>query len=310
MTEQQLIGSMALLVRDDQKVLLVKHEKGPFAEEWTMPLVLVPDSLTAEESLELLLEENLSITPGPYDFYDTIYMTGRENQHVVVNIFTCIDWVGEPKIVSDVYVDAGWSSPNAIPDGIVLNNSVQRWLSEARVGATDQQAGLLSKDDISAQLIESRGNLLAAFDRIPPKHRLDSPILEKMSALEILTLAVEFEDYLICAAMRMITEDDFRWEPFSFQQWRRTRELWVDAESRSIESSVRSLLSKVAISTDSWINAQDEQGLNSWGTDASNLPISVFDQLMKVIRNYETQLIQLTELGSKIQIAERASHGQ
>ena len=186
MTEQQLIGSMALLVRDDQKVLLVKHEKGPFVGEWTLPLVLVPDSLTAEESLEFLLEDNLLITPGPYEFYDTIYMTGHKNEHVVVNIFTCIDWVGEPKIVSDVYVDAGWSSPNAIPDGIVLNESVQRWLSEASVSGTDQQAGLLSKDDICAQLAESRGSLLAAFDRIPPTHRLDSPNSEKMSALEIL----------------------------------------------------------------------------------------------------------------------------
>ncbi len=308
MTEQ-LIGSMALLVRDDQKVLLVQHEKGPFAGEWTMPLVLVPDSLTAEESLELLLEENLSITPGPYDFYDTIYMTGHENEHVIVNIFTCIDWVGEPKIVSGVYVDAGWSSPNAIPDGIILNNSVQRWLSEASVGRTDQQAALMSKEDICAQLTESRGDLLAAFDQIPPTHRFDSANLEEMSALEIFALAVEFEDYLITAATRMITEDNFRWEPFSLGQWRRTRELLVDAEARNMESSVRSLLSKVAISTDSWINRQDEQALHSWGTDVSNLPVSVFDQLVKIIRNYEIQVDQLTEFRSKVQIGERASRG-
>jgi len=309
MTEQQLIGSMALLVRDDQKVLLVKHEKGPFAEEWTMPFVLVPDSLTAEESLELLLKEDLSITPGPYDFYDTIYMTGHGNEHVVVNIFTCIDWVGEPKIVSDVYVDAGWSSPSAIPDGIVLNNSIQRWLSEAGVGGTDQQVRSLSKNDICAQLAESRGNLLAVFDRISPKHRLNSLSSEKINALEILALAVEFEDYLICTATKMTTEDNFRPESFNVQQWRRTRELLADAESRNMESSVRSLLSKVAISTDSWIKMQDERALLSWGTDASNSPISVFGQLTKVIRNYEIQLNQLTELESKIQIAERASQG-
>jgi ADP-ribose pyrophosphatase YjhB (NUDIX family) len=309
MTEQQILGSMALLVREDQKVLLVKHERGPFAGEWTMPLILVPDSLTAEESLEKLLTDSLSITPGPYEFHDTIYVTGHANERVVVNIFTCIDWVGEPRVVSDVYVDAGWSSPNAIPDNIILNDSVQRWLSEAGVSDTNQQVRSLSKDDICVQLTESRGNLLAAFDQIPARYRLDSLNLKKMSALEILALATEFEDYFVCSIMKINTEVNFNWEPFNVQQWRRTRELLIDTESRDTESSVRELLSTVAISTDSWIDVQDEQVLLSWGNDASNLPISVFDQLMKVIRNYEISLDQLTELGSEIKIAERALRG-
>jgi|TARA_B110000196_G_scaffold80712_1_gene69461 ADP-ribose pyrophosphatase YjhB (NUDIX family) len=309
MTEQQILGSMALLVREDQKVLLVKHERGPFAGEWTMPLILVPDSLTAEESLEKLLTDSLSITPGPYEFHDTIYVTGHANERVVVNIFTCIDWVGEPRVVSDVYVDAGWSSPNAIPDDIILNDSVQRWLSEAGVSDTNQQVRSLSKDDICVQLTESRGNLLAAFDQIPARYRLDSLNLKKMSALEILALATEFEDYFVCSIMKINTEVNFKWEPFNVQQWRRTRELLINTESRDTESSVRELLSSVAISTDSWIDVQDEHVLLSWGNDVSNLPISVFDQLMKVIRNYEISLDQLTELGSEIKIAERALRG-
>ncbi|MDE0945966.1 MAG: hypothetical protein OSA39_03850 [Sphingobium sp.] len=309
MTEQQVIGSMALLVREDQKILLVKHERGPFAGEWTMPLILVPDSLTAEESLEVLLTESLSITPGPYEFYDTIYVTGHESERVVVNIFTCIDWVGEPRVVSDVYVDAGWSSPDVIPDDIILNKSIERWLVEAGVKETDQKARSLSKEDICVQLIEARGNLLAAFDQVPVKHRLDSPDLEQMCALEILALAVEFEDYLVFTTKKIITDDNFRWEPFNVRQWRRSRNLLIDTESRDTESSVRELMSNVAISTDSWIKMQDEQVLLSWGNDAGNLPISVFDQLMKVIRSYEDRLAQLTELVSEIQITERALHG-
>lgn len=309
MTEQQVIGSMALLVREDQKILLVKHERGPFAGEWTMPLILVPDSLTAEESLEVLLTESLSITPGPYEFYDTIYVTGHESERVVVNIFTCIDWVGEPRVVSDVYVDAGWSSPDVIPDDIILNKSIERWLVEAGVKETDQKARSLSKEDICVQLIEARGNLLAAFDQVPVKHRLDSPDLEQMCALEILALAVEFEDYLVFTTKKIITDDNFRWEPFNVRQWRRSRNLLIDTESRDMESSVRELMSNVAISTDSWIKMQDEQVLLSWGNDAGNLPISVFDQLMKVIRSYEDRLAQLTELVSEIQITERALHG-
>jgi len=309
MTEQQVIGSMALLVREDQKILLVKHERGPFAGEWTMPLILVPDSLTAEESLEVLLTESLSITPGPYEFYDTIYVTGHESERVVVNIFTCIDWVGEPRVVSDVYVDAGWSSPDVIPDDIILNKSIERWLVEAGVKETDQKARSLSKEDICVQLIEARGNLLAAFDQVPVKHRLDSSDLEQMCALEILALAVEFEDYLVFTTKKIITDDNFRWEPFNVRQWRRSRNLLIDTESRDTESSVRELMSNVAISTDSWIKMQDEQVLLSWGNDAGNLPISVFDQLMKVIRSYEDRLAQLTELVSEIQITERALHG-
>ena len=219
---------MALLVREDQKILLVKHERGPFAGEWTMPLILVPDSLTAEESLEVLLTESLSITPGPYEFYDTIYVTGHESERVVVNIFTCIDWVGEPRVVSDVYVDAGWSSPDVIPDDIILNKSIERWLVEAGVKETDQKARSLSKEDICVQLIEARGNLLAAFDQVPVKHRFDSPDLEQMCALEILALAVEFEDYLVFTTKKIITDDNFRWEPFNVRQWRRSRNLLID----------------------------------------------------------------------------------
>jgi len=309
MAEQQIIGSMALLVREDQKILLVKHERGPFAGEWTMPLILVPDSLTAEESLEVLLTDSLSITPGPYEFYDTIYVTGHESERVVVNIFTCIDWVGEPRVVSDVYVDAGWSSPDVIPEDIILNKSIEKWLVEAGVNGTDQKARSLSKEDICVQLIEARGNLLAAFDRVPAKHRLDSPDLDQMSALEILALAAEFEDYLVFTTKQITTNDNFRWEPFNVQQWCRSRDLLIDTESRDTESSVRELMSSVAISTDSWIKMQDEQALLSWGNDASNLPISVFDQLMKVIRNYEGRLAQLTELVSELQIAERALRG-
>jgi|TARA_B110000263_G_C15297368_1_gene506208 ADP-ribose pyrophosphatase YjhB (NUDIX family) len=309
MAEQQVIGSMALLVREDQKILLVKHERGPFAGEWTMPLILVPDSLTAEESLEVLLTDSLSITPGPYEFYDTIYVTSHEGERVVVNIFTCIDWVGDPRVISDVYVDAGWSSPDAIPDDIVLNKSIERWLAEAGVSGTDQKARSLSKEDICSQLIEARGNLLAAFDQVPVKHRLDSPNLEQMSAVEILALAAEFEDYLVFTTKKITTDDNFRWEPFNVQQWRRSHDLLIDTESRDTESSVRELMSSVAISTDSWIKMQDEQVLLSWGNDASNLPISVFDQLMKVVRNYEGCLDQLTEIVSEIQIAERALHG-
>jgi len=309
MAEQQVIGVMALLVREDQKILLVKHERGPFAGEWTMPLILVPDSLTAEESLEVLLTDSLSITPGPYEFYDTIYVTGHENERVVVNIFACIDWVGEPRVGSDVYFDAGWSAPDAIPDDIILNNSIERWIIEAGVSGTDQKARSLSKEDICVQLIEARGNLLAAFDQVPMRHRLDSPDLYQMSALGILALAAEFEDYLVFTTKKIITDDNFRWEPFNIQQWHRSRNLLIDTESRDTESTVRELMSSVAISTDSWIKTQDEQALLSWGNDASNLPISVFDQLMKVIRNYEDCSAQLTELVSEIQIAERALHG-
>jgi ADP-ribose pyrophosphatase YjhB (NUDIX family) len=309
MAEQQVIGSMALLVREDQKILLVKHERGPFAGEWTMPLILVPDSLTAEESLEVLLTDSLSITPGPYEFYDTIYVTSHESERVVVNIFTCIDWVGEPRVISDVYVDAGWSSPDAIPDDIILNKSIERWLAEASVSGTDQKARSLSKEDICAQLIEARGNLLAAFDQVPVKHRLDSPDLEQMSAVEILALAAEFEDYLVFTTKKITTDDNFCWEPFNIQQWRRSHDLLIDTESRDTESSVRDLMSSVAISTDSWIKMQDEQVLLSWGNDVSNLPISVFAQLMKVVRNYEDRLDQLTELVLEIQIAERALRG-
>ncbi|HIE84600.1 MAG TPA: hypothetical protein EYQ00_12510 [Dehalococcoidia bacterium] len=309
MAEQQVIGSMALLVREDQKILLVKHERGPFAGEWTMPLILVPDSLTAEESLEVLLTDSLSITPGPYEFYDTIYVTSHESERVVVNIFTCIDWVGEPRVISDVYVDAGWSSPDAIPDDIILNKSIERWLAEASVSGTDQKARSLSKEDICAQLIEARGNLLAAFDQVPVKHRLDSPDLEQMSAVEILALAAEFEDYLVFTTKKITTDDNFCWEPFNIQQWRRSHDLLIDTESRDTESSVRDLMSSVAISTDSWIKMQDEQVLLSWGNDVSNLPISVFAQLMKVVRNYEDRLDQLTELVLEIQITERALRG-
>src|SRR5690606_5636128 len=90
-------ASMAIMVNANGRVLMLRQAQGPFAQQFSMPFIGVADNETAEDALARLLRDVLNVGPGPYEFLDTFYITGRAGERFVVNAFTCVDWEGEPR---------------------------------------------------------------------------------------------------------------------------------------------------------------------------------------------------------------------
>ena len=125
------IASLALIVRRDGKILLVEHETGPFDGEWTFPVLQVPAHLTAEETLEAIFSETLSVDVVEYEFFDTLYLSDKLGDRFVGNIFTCNNWNGEIQFDKTRYSDAGWVTPGNELGEIQLNESIRAWISGA-----------------------------------------------------------------------------------------------------------------------------------------------------------------------------------
>ena len=109
-----LVASGGVLLRDDGQMLLVRHAQGPFAGRWSMPLVAVAPSETAEDALARLLRGVLRVRPGPFAFLDTIEIAGEitsGGERLIVNVFSCLEWGGEAGLGAGPYDDAAWAFP-------------------------------------------------------------------------------------------------------------------------------------------------------------------------------------------------------
>ena len=109
-----MLASAGVLLRGDGQMLLVRHAAGPFAGRWSMPLVAVAPSETAQDALERLLRGVLRVRPGPLEFLDTFELAGEiadGADRLVVNAFSCLEWAGEATLAAGPYDDAAWAPP-------------------------------------------------------------------------------------------------------------------------------------------------------------------------------------------------------
>jgi len=105
-----LVASAGILLREDGQMLLVRHAAGPFAGRWSMPLVAVAPSETAQDALARLLRGVLRVRPGPLEFLDTLEIADGA-ERLVVNAFSCLEWGGEATLGVGPYDDAAWAPP-------------------------------------------------------------------------------------------------------------------------------------------------------------------------------------------------------
>lgn len=218
MAESRL-ASVGVLVREDGKVLMVRHPSGPFAGKWSMPLIGVHDLETAEAALERMLREMLHVQPGPYEFLDTLYLGGSGGERFIGNVFTCVDWTGDPRFAREVFDDAIWLLPSE-PGGLELLPEVREFLRTSFEAETGVIAAVeYDPTSLAQELTDAREGLLAAYDAIPSDLRAEVLEEDGWSPFDALTHAVDAEGYYIAELRRCLDEPGRMWVPFNGSQW-------------------------------------------------------------------------------------------
>ncbi len=252
----QLI-SIAAMVRADRKVLFVRHARGPFAGRWSLPLRGVADVETAEEAIERLLGDLLHVKPGPYEFLDTLYVTGAGGERFIGNAFTCIDWEGDPRFPAEVFDDALWAPPSDAAS-LDLLPEMRDWLIEA-FGASEgaPQAVEFDPATLLATLADARGEFLAALDAIPAGQRDVALDEAGWSALDVLAHAGDVEAYYRSEVVRCQEAPGRTWRMFNSDQWFDSHRL----RPREDEPALRARLEAVRAETRTWLTYQPPENL-------------------------------------------------
>lgn len=218
MAESQL-ASVGVLVREDGKVLMVRHPSGPFAGKWSMPLIGVHEMETAEAALERMLRDMLHVQPGPYEFLDTLYLGGSGGERFIGNVFTCVDWAGDPRFAREVFDDAIWLLPSE-PGGLELLPEVREFLRTSFEAETGVIAAVeYDPTSLAQELTDAREGLFAAYDAIPSDLRVEVLEEDGWSPLDALAHAVDAEAYYIAELRRCLDEPGRVWVPFNGGQW-------------------------------------------------------------------------------------------
>lgn len=254
------LASIAVLVRDDGKLLMVRHPSGPFAGRWSMPLIGVADAETAEDALERLLREMLNVQPGPYQFLDTMYLGGAGGERFIGNVFTCVDWQGEPRFSRQIFDDAVWLLPSD-PGGLELLPEVREFLTTAFDDDSEMPAAVTyDAVSLTSELASAREALLAAYEAVPREQR--GEVMEEggWSPLDVIAHAADVEAYYLAETRRCLDEAGRVWTPFNEAQWSDLHRIYP----AQAEDAHLARLASVRQATEGWLRWMDGDSLSAW----------------------------------------------
>ena len=282
------IVTAALLLREDGQLLLVRHRAGDpeFAGLWSLPMQDVAAEEVAEDALTQLLRERLHVQPGPYEFAETLYLSGSGGGRYVVNVFTCRGWSGEPRFSEHHYEDAAWVQPGS-HGSLELASELSDWLSQAFAAATPET----DPAALSASLEEARRDLLAAYEAVPPG-LLEQPLQEGWSPLDLLAHAASVEAYYAAESLRLLATPGHTWRPFNEGQWE------DDHRSRPAEpeAAVRTRLDAGRARTATWLATLSAEQLAAYGNHPERGVVTVGDRINKIARHDREHAAQLHEM--------------
>ena len=280
------IASLALIVRSDGKILLVEHKAGPFYGEWTLPVLQVPEHLTAEQTLEAIFSETLLVDVGEYEFFDTLYLNDKSGDRFVGNIFTCNDWSGEIQFDKARYSDAGWVTPGNEPREIQLNESIRAWINGAVMDSCeDMGTRAHSVDSMIREMATSRRALLDAFNDLPVHVRYDSGSAENLSPVQKLICLADQEYYLLSQFTKLLSGSETIWRPFNENQWRDIRDFSEVVGTRENDLSVLNTLVDIRSKVEILLSDHEETISNVWAVGTTGIPVNLFDLLGEFILN-------------------------
>ncbi len=280
-----LLASAAVMRRDDGRVLLLQHlDEGPFAGRWSLPIAGVGEDETAEDALSRVLREHVHVQPGPFDFEDTLYVTGDGGMRFVVNAFLCHGWQGEPRFNAKHYADAVWAQPATPSVASELLPEVGEWLART-LGEPDHPQTV---DALGALLDETRGALLAAFQSVPERAR-ETPLVDGWSALDVLAHTADVETYYREETERLLRLPGHTWRSFNDAQWddvHRTRPV-DDLET------VRGRLDAERERTRFWLASLADEQLEQYGNHHERGAVRISDRIEKIARHEREHAEQL-----------------
>ena len=282
-----LLASAAVMRREDGRVLLLRHldDGSPFAGRWSLPIAGVGDDETAEDALGRVLREHVHVEPGPFDFEDTLYVTGDGGSRFVVNTFLCHDWRGEPRFSADHYADAVWAQPATPSVAAELLPEVGEWLART-LGEPDHSQTV---DALGTLLDEARGALLAAFESVPERAR-DEASAGEWSALDVLAHVADVETYYLAETDRLSRTPGHTWRGFNDAQWNDLREARGGADDLA---ALRERLDAVRERTRFWLASLEDDQLAQYGNHHERGAVRIGDRVEKIARHEHEHAEQL-----------------
>ena len=259
---------------------------GPFDGEWTLPVLQVPAHLTAEETLEAIFSETLSVDVTQYEFFDTLYLNDKSGDRFVGNIFTCNDWRGEIQFDKARYSDAGWVTPGNEPREIQLNESIRAWINGAIMDSCeDMGTRAHSVDSMIREMATSRRALLDAFNDLPVHVRYDSESAENLSPVQKLICLADQEYYLLSQFTKLLSGSETIWRPFNENQWRDIRDFSEVVGTRENDLSVLNTLVDIRSKVEILLSDHEETISNVWAVGTTGIQVNLFDLLGEFILN-------------------------
>lgn len=281
-----LLASAAVMRREDGRVLLLQHldNGSPFAGRWSLPIAGVGDDETAEEALGRVLREHVHVEPGPFDFEDTLYVTGDGGVRFIVNAFLCRAWRGEPRFSAEHYADAVWAHPATPSVASDLLPEVGEWL--ARTLGEPEHAQTV--DALRIRLDETRGALLAAFESVPEGAR-DQPAAAGWSPIDLLAHVADVESYYLAETYRLLSVPGHTWRGFNDAQW---FDLY---RTRPVDdlATVRDRLEVGRERTRSWLARLTDEQLGQYGNHHERGAVRISDRIEKIARHEHEHAEQL-----------------
>lgn len=293
------IAAAALLLREDGRVLLVQHHEthAEFAGHWSLPMHAIREEEVAEESLERLLRDVLHIEPGPYEFAETVYVTSEGGAAYIVNVFTCVEWAGEPRYGERVYADAAWAQPSA-PGALAVQPDVRTFLSQAFDGEGGDEGNIegASAESVADSLTASRLELMYAYNAIPAQWR-DRALEGGWAPLDVLAHAAAVEAYYLDEALRLMSPGH-TWRAFNSDQWE------ADYRARPPEAfaSIHARLDEVRAVTHEWLETATSEQLATFGNHPERGVTTVADRIAKIARHEREHAAQLSRMREAAQL--------
>ena len=298
-----LLASAAVMRREDGRVLLLQHlaEGGPFAGRWSLPIAGVGNDETAEDALERVLRDHVHVEPGPFDFEDTLYVTGDGETRFVVNAFLCHGWRGEPRFSPRHYADAVWAHPAAPSVSGELLPEIREWLART----LGEPAHPRTADALGVLLDETRGTLLAAFESVPERAR-EADLIEGWSPLDVLAHVADVEAYYLAETDRLLRIPGHTWRSFNDAQW------FDVHQTRPVDDlgAVRARLEAARERTRFWLASVTEDQLAQYGNHHERGAVRIGDRIEKIASHEHEHAEQLLGMSDAARATSNGGDGR